>query len=67
MTRRENHATLLAYYNDVLCQVRAELASRGPTVHAFAAGASEPSTELSNSEIASALAALGLTRMAAPP
>ena len=57
MTRRENHKTLLAYYNDVLCQVRAELASRGPTVHAFAAGAGapEPYTELSDATV-SALA-----------
>jgi hypothetical protein len=69
MTRRENHPTLLAYYNDVLCQVRAELSSRGPTVHAFAAGAGAPepyNAELSDATV-SALAALGLQRIAAPP
>ena len=31
MVRRNRHATLLAYYTDVLQEVRAEVHSRGPT------------------------------------
>ena len=37
MVRRQNHHTLLAYYTDVLREVRAELQSRAPTAHAFPA------------------------------
>ena len=66
MTRRMNHTTLLAYYDDVLCQCRAELSSRGPAVHAFNASGTPENHELS-SATASALAALGLTRISAPP
>ena len=44
MVRRNKHATLLAYYNDVLAEVRAEVHSRGPTAHAFSAAASPGTT-----------------------
>ena len=37
MVRRQNHNTLLAYYTDILREVRAEMQSRAPTAHAFPA------------------------------
>ena len=49
MVRRNRHATLLAYYNDVLSEVRAEVHSRGPTAHAFSAAVS-PGTTLNTAE-----------------
>ena len=64
MVRRNKHTTLLAYYNDVLQEVRAEVHSRGPTAHAFSAAAS-PGTTLDNagdplvSALVSALQAMG--------
>ena len=45
LVRRQAHDTLLAYYTDMLREVRAELQSRAPTAHAFpavAAGAPSP-------------------------
>ena len=37
LVRRSNHATFLAHYADYVAQVRAEVASRTPVAHAFAA------------------------------
>lgn len=37
MVRRQNHASFVAHYTDYVTQVRAELASRVPTAHAFSA------------------------------
>ena len=39
LVRRQGHNTLLAYYTDMLREVRAELQSRAPTAHAFPAAA----------------------------
>ena len=39
LTRRQNHGTLLQYYNDVMAQVRAEAHARAPIVRAFNATA----------------------------
>ena len=67
MVRRNKHATLLAYYNDVLAEVRAEVHSRGPTAHAFSAAAS-PGTTLDDagdhmmSALVSALQAMGYNK-----
>ena len=69
MTRRMSHDTLLAYYNDLLAQTRAEVASRAPAVHAFGAATNgnmgTPDVNIDMS--ASALAAMGLQRLPAPP
>ena len=40
LVRRQNHATFAAAYSDYMGQVRAELASRGPSVRAFNAQSS---------------------------
>ena len=60
MVRRQKHATLLAYYNDVLAEVRAELQSRAPSVHAFNASASvsQPTTGATDPNVAALVAAL---------
>ena len=39
LTRRQNHTTLLLYYNDVMAQVRAEAHASAPVVRAFHAAA----------------------------
>ena len=56
MVRRNRHTTLLAYYNDVLQEVRAEVHSRGPTVHAFsAAGPQVPTLDTAGEPMMTAL------------
>ena len=56
MVRRNRHATLLAYYTDVLQEVRAEVHSRGPTVHAFsAAGPQVPTLDTAGEPMMTAL------------
>ena len=64
MTRRMNHTTLLGYYQDLLSQTRAELASRAPAIHAFAAGGASRDD---GDDSVQALAAMGLQRIAPPP
>ena len=64
MTRRVNHTTLEAYYDDLLNQTRAEIASRAPVVHAF--GTFGANSEFTEAQL-SALAAMGLSRTTAPP
>ena len=66
MTRRQAHTTFQAYYNDFLAQVRAELASRAPVVHAFSAASGEH-LQFDADTIGAALAALGIQRLPAPP
>jgi hypothetical protein len=66
MTRRMNHATLQKYYDDLLSQTRAELASRAPAVHAFTALGTPDNGDLADATVA-ALAAMGLQRITAPP
>ena len=39
MVRRQHHGTLLAYYNDLLREVRAEVSTSQPTAHAYSAAA----------------------------
>ena len=67
MVRRQNHGTLLAYYTDVLREVRAELQSRAPTAHAFPAAAhafaaaadgTSPGPASSDANVAALVAAL---------
>ena len=74
MVRRQNHVTLLAYYNDILREVRAELQSRAPSVHAFGASVSQPvpqpvtSTHDANiTALVSALQAMGYTKPGGKP
>ena len=67
MTRRLGHATFLSYYNDLLQQTRAELASRAPSIHAFSAGAPPQNQPTDIDDTVRALAAMGLQRIAPPP
>ena len=64
MTRRVSHMTLEKYYDDLLNQTRAEMASRAPVVHAF--GAFGADTDFTEAQL-SALAVMGLTRTTPPP
>ena len=75
MVRRQSHATLLAYYTDVLREVRAELQSRAPTAHAFPAAAhafpavadgASPAPASSDANVAALVAALQAAAAATP-
>ena len=64
LVRHSNHTDLLSYYNDMLQQIRAELAARGPSAHAFSAAAtssasSAPPAGVTTEAVIAALQALG--------
>ena len=63
LVRRVNHTDLLSYYNDMLQQIRAELAARGPSAHAFnaAATSSAPPADVTTEAVIAALQALGFS------
>ena len=74
MVRRQSHQTLLAYYNDILREARAELQSRAPSVHAFGASASQPAPQPAASAhdanimaLVAALQAMGYTKPGGKP
>ena len=58
MVRRNAHGNFLAYYNDLLAEVRAELQSRRPTAHAFNATAVPAQPDPSNAANDPMIAAL---------